>query len=296
MNKHLRKLLVVVGLTIACVVSTLPSATPTQAAPADLFVGFYRIVPLRNNAVALDAANCSGAAGTPIQLWNYWGGDCQHWYIKPTGSGYYHIESRNGGRVLDAVGCSGAAGTPIQLWSNWGGDCQQWSIVATDWNNRRYTIRSKNGGRALDMTGCSSNSGTRIQLWDYWGGDCQQWLILPATPPRRMYFSSPLSVGACTLYIDRIDFYMDGRGSFLSRVVSSRSGAVLRVRVSGQDWYGSTMFTVGLNASPPLPITNPNTTNPGTPFNVEFVYNPAGSFRTAFFNDLAAATVTASCA
>lgn len=52
--------------------------------------------------------------GANIQLWSYWGADCQQWRFIEAESGYYQIVARHSGKVLEVAGSSAANGANVQ--------------------------------------------------------------------------------------------------------------------------------------------------------------------------------------
>src|SRR5262249_24949622 len=112
--------------------------TPTVSGIAS---GTYKIVAQTTGNV-LDGAGNSNANGAAIDLWPYWGGPNQRWYIENLHNGYYSIRNVNAdgtvGRSLDATGCSPNDGTKIEMSDYWGGPCQQWAITPT--SQGAYTI------------------------------------------------------------------------------------------------------------------------------------------------------------
>ncbi len=149
--------------------------------------GTYKIVATTTGNV-LDGSNNSNAAGASIDLWTYWRGNNQRWYIQNLNNGYYSIRTINGdgslGTSLDATGCSPNDGTKIEVWNSNGGVCQQWGITPVAGNAYRIsTAQAKADGThdVLDGGGCSGASGTQVDLWPWGGGSCQQsWRIQAA--------------------------------------------------------------------------------------------------------------------
>lgn len=114
----------------------------------------------------IDGVAGMSANGTPIVLWDCWGGSDQNWTLNlATGQ-----ITNAAGKCLDAAGGSSADGTVVQLWDCWDGPNQRWTVETN------VTITGI-GGKCLDAVGGTSAGadGTSIQLWDCWGGPNQQW-------------------------------------------------------------------------------------------------------------------------
>jgi hypothetical protein len=65
------------------------------------------------------------------ELYSYWGGTNQKYYLVPTDSGYYSIHPTHAPEFcLDVAGISGDDGALIHLWTWLGGTNQQWTFQA----------------------------------------------------------------------------------------------------------------------------------------------------------------------
>jgi len=85
--------------------------------------GSYKIIATTTGNV-LDCSGNSNTDGTGIDLWTYWDGPNQKWYIQSLGNGYYSIRNLSDGvigRSLDCTGASPNDGTVIQLWTGTAG-------------------------------------------------------------------------------------------------------------------------------------------------------------------------------
>ena len=134
--------------------------------------GTYKIIG-KGSGKALDVSGCSTANGANVDIWPYWGGNCQQWTATQLGNGQYKIIGVGSGKSLDISNCSTACGAQVDTWPYWGGTCQIYNIVAT--SGGYYKIINIGGGKAIDINGNSTANGALIDTWPYWGGDCQQW-------------------------------------------------------------------------------------------------------------------------
>jgi hypothetical protein len=143
---------------------------PFNSNSSDYFVNL-------ENGRCLDAnLDLIGQNGTPIQLWDCWGGQNQGWDIK------FHFASSaqlfETGKCIDAnLGFIGQDGTPIQLWDCWGGQNQAWFF------NSDGSITNRQSGRCLDADlGTIGQKGTLVQLWKCSGGANQKWRVTDNGP------------------------------------------------------------------------------------------------------------------
>jgi hypothetical protein len=117
---------------------------------------------------ALDLDLAQVRDGGRIQLWDFWNGDNQRWYLDE----YGNIRSDHArGYCLDAdLNTIGRNGTVVQLWhcNNW--QNQKW--------HRNYdgTITNATSGQCLDADlNTIGHNGTVVQLWQCNTGRNQQW-------------------------------------------------------------------------------------------------------------------------
>ncbi|MFB8085460.1 RICIN domain-containing protein [Streptomyces sp. NPDC055992] len=127
--------------------------------------GGARALVGRQSGRCLDVSGGSSANGTPVILWDCWGGAPQQWTVGSDGT------VRAFGKCLEVTGGAAARdnGAGIGLWDCWGGANQRWTL------NSDGTLRNPNSGRCLEAAGQGTANGTRIQLWDCWGGENMKW-------------------------------------------------------------------------------------------------------------------------
>ena len=194
--------------------------------------------------------------GTPIQLWDCWGGPIQQWIYRADGS----IQNVKSGRCLDATDSDPGGnnpnslpnGTPIQLWDCWGGPMQRWTGNSSFEN---AVVNSK-ANRCLDATdsdpgGNNPNSlpnGTRIELWGCWGGQMQAWYRTAAPMPVYCFFFS-----ISGLFLER---YQEMRGS-------ERLGCPTGPEMNHPDGGGGRYQTFDGGAMSYSPNTGPNSVQMG---------------------------------
>ncbi len=169
----------------------------------------------------LDVYDWSTESGGIINQWNYWGGACQMWKLKPVcpevTDGVYTIKNLNSGRFLaensgNAVQSNeeswnltkqadgtytiqtydgkaltvenGSAddGTNISLKEFTGDKSQKFILYGNA--DGSYTILStaSDGKSCADVFEISLEDGANICQWNYWGGDGQKFIIEPAIP------------------------------------------------------------------------------------------------------------------
>jgi hypothetical protein len=134
-------------------------------------LGLRRIVNVASGR-ALDVNG--NADGSPVLVYDYWGGANQKWIIEELGGGRFSIRtSQSGGRGVDSS-WSPANGVATYVWSFWNGDPQKWQIQSV--GNSRFRINSHlNTAQCLDASGTAN--GSAVIMWSYWGGSNQQWTI-----------------------------------------------------------------------------------------------------------------------
>ncbi|MFC4149966.1 ricin-type beta-trefoil lectin domain protein [Micromonospora mangrovi] len=107
----------------------------------------------------LDIAGNPGTDGTPVQLWDCWGGTNQKW--TRTGSTFVNPAT---GKCLDVASGSTANGARVQLWTCNGTGAQNWQV------NANGTITNPQSGKCLDAAGQGTANGTGIQIYACYGG------------------------------------------------------------------------------------------------------------------------------
>ena len=95
--------------------------TVTKVAEPDVYT-----IADGNTGQVLDAAGCSVADGTPVNLWPYAGRTCQQWRIVPLGDKAWWIVGVGSGKALDVAGCSASTGADLILYPYHGAQCQRW--------------------------------------------------------------------------------------------------------------------------------------------------------------------------
>ncbi len=113
----------------------------------------------------VDSNEARSDNGTPVQLWECWGGANQSWVLTNKG------QIRGiGGKCLDVQSGSTANGTPVRLWDCNGSAAQTWQLTKSG------EIKGP-GDKCLDAFGATSANGTRLVLWDCGGGANQKWSV-----------------------------------------------------------------------------------------------------------------------
>lgn len=158
----LRKVIICVGLCLACVLSHAQSISS----------GRYSIIS-RHSGLALDVENSSKDNGANIIQWDYWGGAGQQFDVTSLGNGFYSIRAVHSGKSLDVYDFNSEPGGEIRQWEYWGSDNQQWQIKSV--GNNYYTIISRYSWLALDVWNWSSENGGDIRQWTSTGATNQQW-------------------------------------------------------------------------------------------------------------------------
>ncbi|MFB8118106.1 RICIN domain-containing protein [Streptomyces sp. NPDC055962] len=127
--------------------------------------GGAKAVVGRQSKRCLDVSGGSSTNGTPVILWDCWGGAPQQWTLASDGT------LRAFGKCLEVAGGAGARanGSGVGLWDCWGGANQKWTLGSDG------TLRNPNSGRCLEAAGQGTGNGTRIQIWDCWGGENMKW-------------------------------------------------------------------------------------------------------------------------
>lgn len=131
---------------------------------------------------AVDIPGCATAAGTTLQIWDYWGGGCQRWNMTHHGGTTFAFGGRDAGHAIDVANCATDNGSSVQIW--WYGStnvCQQFNLENV--GNGEYKIRGKHSGKPLDPIGCTGDNGSRLVIWDAYAADCQVWRLDVAPDP-----------------------------------------------------------------------------------------------------------------
>jgi hypothetical protein len=121
--------------------------------------------------------------GVRIQLYQWWGGGNQIWFIENQPDGTYVIRSGSSSLVLDVQGGPDAKsnGDRIQQSKFQGTLNQKWWIkpVNPRISGSPYKIISVQSKKVLDAEGGTNaiQDGTELQQWEWGGGQNQEWLI-----------------------------------------------------------------------------------------------------------------------
>lgn len=175
------------------------------------------------DTAGLDVYDWSKENGGNINQWNYWGGDCQLWEIKPVHpmvtDGTYTVRnlnsslflSQNDGNAVQGTETvwtftrlddgsytvqtadskaltveNGLAdnGTNIVLKDYSGDDSQKFTLLCNQ--DGSYTLLSivSDGQSCADVYEISVENGANICQWEYWGGDGQKFILEPAAPKK----------------------------------------------------------------------------------------------------------------
>lgn len=79
--------------------------------------GYYKVVSRNAPTEAWDVFNVGTENGSPLQLWQYFGGTNQQWMPVSLGNGTYKFVGRGSGRCLDVPGASTANGARLQIYT-----------------------------------------------------------------------------------------------------------------------------------------------------------------------------------
>ncbi|WP_137937698.1 RICIN domain-containing protein [Chitinivorax sp. B] len=91
--------------------------------------GFYKITTQQAAHLAMDVANWGTSNGSPVQLWNYGGGNNQQWKPVELGNGHYKLIGRDSGKCLDVPAASKANGVQLQLYDCNGTAAQAFKLL-----------------------------------------------------------------------------------------------------------------------------------------------------------------------
>ncbi|MDE5753206.1 MAG: RICIN domain-containing protein [Oscillospiraceae bacterium] len=179
---------------------------------------FYGIVSkISNDKAGLDVYEWSEENGGIIKQWNYWGGTCQLWKIKPVrpeisdgrytiknlnsglfissdqdnviqgtkenwniakqNDGTYIIQSENG-KVLTVE--NNSDGANIFLEELTGDNSQKFSLYVNPDGSYALLSASSDNKSCVDVFGISLEDGANICQWNYWGGDGQKFILEPS--------------------------------------------------------------------------------------------------------------------
>lgn len=146
----------------------------------------YRIISVLAGKV-LDVRGGPDAVdnGARIQLYQWWRGRNQMWFIEKEPNGTYVIRSSSSSLVLDVQGGPDAKsnGDRVQQFQFQGTPSQKWRIepVNPRISGSPYKIISVQSNKVLDAAGGmnATQDGTELQQWDWNGASNQEWLIEP---------------------------------------------------------------------------------------------------------------------
>jgi hypothetical protein len=114
-----------------------------------------------------------------MNLWDWYGADCQRWVFEHTGDGWYKITCRLGGRAIDNASCLAADGNKLQLYDWLNNDCQRWRIE--DWGGGQIRLVNKASGKLLDCANGATVNGTQVWQWSLNGTNAQRWTLQPVS-------------------------------------------------------------------------------------------------------------------
>jgi hypothetical protein len=153
---------------VQAMIDTLYLLTHPQT---DLTASQGRIATFANHGLCLDVAGAKNANGTPVQLWQCYGGPAQQWFYNREKQ---RIVDPAFGKCLDVRGINATPGTPAQIWDCLDNDdAQRWTYSPED-----HALRNALGN-ALDIRGAVIQQGTEVWTWPFYGGQGQQWFADP---------------------------------------------------------------------------------------------------------------------
>ena len=173
MLKRLKRLLILLGLTILSVIALRTVSNASTSTDQLIAEGTYTIRSAMNTEYLIGVAGESKNAGANIELQKNSGKKSQTFTIKYISNGYYTIQASHSNYFLDVEGASKQIGANVDQWpSNYGGANQQWLIKSA--GNGYYYIISKCNGLYLDVEGAKCASGSNIDMWASNGGGSNQ--------------------------------------------------------------------------------------------------------------------------
>ena len=173
MLKRLKRLLILLGLTILSVIALRTVSNASTSTDQLIAEGTYTIRSAMNTEYLIGVAGESKNAGANIELQKNSGKKSQMFTIKYISNGYYTIQASHSSYFLDVEEASKQIGANVDQWpSNYGGANQQWLIKSA--GNGYYYIISKCNGLYLDVEGAKCASGSNIDMWASNGGGSNQ--------------------------------------------------------------------------------------------------------------------------
>jgi hypothetical protein len=162
--------------------------------------------------------------GSPANMWPYFGGPNQEWYIRDAGapgSGLYKLVNRNSNQVLEIGGSSQTQlewGARANQWPDYNNPNQQWSMNVLSTNNSSiYTVEIVNANSQQLLSTdeqLSSNGGEPVyQATRRSNPNSQRWVITVAG-------TQPTTLGVYSIINQRSNQALEVGGSSLNQGAS----------------------------------------------------------------------------
>jgi 1-phosphatidylinositol phosphodiesterase len=156
--------------------------------------GVYQVTAKHSGSV-LDVTGASTAPATPVQQWQWGGGNNQRWTFANLGAGLYRITALHSGQALDVDSSSTTNGAQVLQYYVTGNLNQSWQAVAN--GDGSYRLVNQNSGLVLDVWNGSGANGAKVEQWSWNGGDNQRWLLQPVNRAPAFNPNPPTPLTVC---------------------------------------------------------------------------------------------------
>lgn len=175
-----KKITIILAMTIVMAAFFLENALKTDAAPAAVSNGTYKLVTALNNAYVIDVAGASVENGGNIQIHQDNGTNAQRYWVFRRPDGSYTLTCVCSGKLIDCTGAGKSDGTNIQQYEENNTASQFWNLIPC--GGGYYNIECKTNGLMMDVAGGIVKNGNNVQMYHSNGTNSQKFKLVPTSP------------------------------------------------------------------------------------------------------------------
>lgn len=175
-----KKITIILAMTIVMAAFFLENTLKTDAAPAAVSNGTYKLVTALNNAYVIDVAGASVENGGNIQIHQDNGTNAQRYWVFRRPDGSYTLTCVCSGKLIDCTGAGKSDGTNIQQYEENNTASQFWNLIPC--GGGYYNIECKTNGLMMDVAGGIVKNGNNVQMYHSNGTNSQKFKLVPTSP------------------------------------------------------------------------------------------------------------------
>ena len=175
-----KKITIILAMAIVMAAFFLENTLKTDAAPAAVSNGTYKLVTALNNAYVIDVAGASVENGGNIQIHRDNGTNAQRYWVFRRPDGSYTLTCVCSGKLIDCTGAGKSDGTNIQQYEENNTASQFWNLIPC--GGGYYNIECKTNGLMMDVAGGIVKNGNNVQMYHSNGTNSQKFKLVPTSP------------------------------------------------------------------------------------------------------------------